>query len=103
MPPPHLLSIVHRGALPLVQELDRRSVQQQQLHDQDVLLHHSLVQGCVALVVRGIDGGPVLERSSTIKRNVEDDIEAEPRWVFTIRFFQLFCISDISLKVLGLK
>lgn len=44
----------------------------------------------------------MLEKSSTIRRNAEDNINAESRWVFTIKFFQLFCMSEISQNV-GVK
>jgi hypothetical protein len=57
---PHLLGTVRRRVLPLVQDVNRRPVEQKQLHYQGVPSHHSLMQGRVAFVVASIDGGPVL-------------------------------------------
>lgn len=62
--PAHLLSTVNSRALSFVQDLHRCSVKEQQLHGEDVLLYHSLVQRCVALVVRNVNGGPMLEREA---------------------------------------
>lgn len=69
---PHLLCTVHRRVLPLVQDVNRCSIKQKQLHHQDVPSHHGLVQGRVAFVVASIDGGPVLgeKRDSTIRGTV---------------------------------
>lgn len=39
-------------------------MKQKQLHHEDVLFYHSLVQCCVALIVRSINGGPMLERET---------------------------------------
>ena len=37
-----------------------------------MLFYHSLMQGCVALVVRSVNGGPVLEReNTTLRRNTK--------------------------------
>lgn len=36
-------------------------MKQKQLHHEDVLFYHRLVQRCVTLIVTDVDGGPVLE------------------------------------------
>ena len=56
----HLFCAVHGRVLPLVQDVNRCSVEQKKLHHQGMPSQHSLVQGCVAFVVGSIDGGPVL-------------------------------------------
>ena len=78
-------------------------MKKQKLHDEDVLFYHSLVQRCVALVVRDVNGGPMLETETIQSKGMLKAINAESRWVFTIKFFQLFSISEICLKMLALK
>lgn len=76
-------------------------MQKQQLHDEDVLRYHSLMQRGVAFVVRDIDGSPMLERETVQSKGTLTATDAESRWVDTVKFFQLSCMSEISLKMLG--
>lgn len=63
----HRLGTVQGCALPLVQDVNRCPVKQQQLHHEDVLSRHGLVQGRVAPVVACVDGDPVLQEKPAHK------------------------------------
>lgn len=54
-------------------------MKQKQLHGKDVLFHHRLVQGGVALVVRSINGGPMLERGAVQAEGMLEATDAESR------------------------
>lgn len=64
--------------------MHRCSMKQKQLHHEDVLAYHSLVQGRIALIVRSIDGGPVLERERAQSKGMGQNVNVEPRWCMDI-------------------
>lgn len=78
--PTHLLSTIYSCALPLVQDLNWSSMKQKQLHDKDVLFCHSLVQCCVAFIVRNVNGGPMLESETVQSKGMLKAINSESRW-----------------------
>lgn len=55
-------------------------MKQKQLHGEDVLFHHCLVQGGVALVVRSVNGRPMLEREAVQAKRMSEATDAESRW-----------------------
>lgn len=77
-------------------------MKQKQLHREDVLFHHGLVQGGVTLVVRSVNAGPMLEREAVQAEGMLEATNAESRWCVYKSFHFSVCLK-FFLKMLGVK